>query len=102
MPRFLARTHRTVRRTNPVEEFDFEEDVARQRTSKRFCWANSAYAMATNINRSFKELRLVLAAFVASSQAARSQGLPTFTLSRPTTAAWTCDVSDGDRDQRSA
>ena len=40
-------------KTNPVEEFDFEEDTAGADHSK-YTWANAAYAMATNINRSFK------------------------------------------------
>lgn len=52
MPRFLARQPYGAR-TNPVEEFDFEEDTAGADSSK-FAWANSAYAMATNINKSFK------------------------------------------------
>jgi type VI secretion system ImpC/EvpB family protein len=52
MPRFLARLPYGAR-TNPVEEFDFEEDTAGARHDK-YTWANSAYAMAVNINRSFK------------------------------------------------
>ncbi len=52
MPRFLARQPYGAR-TNPVEEFDFEEDTDGADSSK-FAWANSAYAMATNINQSFK------------------------------------------------
>lgn len=52
MPRFLARQPYGAK-TNPVEEFDFEEDTAGADSSK-FAWANSAYAMATNINQSFK------------------------------------------------
>lgn len=52
MPRFLARQPYGAR-TNPVESFDFEEEVQGANHS-RYCWANSAYAMATNINRSFK------------------------------------------------
>jgi type VI secretion system protein ImpC len=52
MPRFLARTPYGAN-TNPVEEFDFEEDVAGADHSK-YSWANAAYAMATNINRSYK------------------------------------------------
>jgi type VI secretion system protein ImpC len=53
MPRFLARTPYGAK-TNPVEEFDFEEDTAGADHNK-YAWANSAYAMAVNINRSFKE-----------------------------------------------
>jgi type VI secretion system protein ImpC len=36
-----------------ADGFDFEEEVSGTNHS-RYCWANSAYAMATNINRSFK------------------------------------------------
>jgi type VI secretion system protein ImpC len=53
MPRFLARRPYGVK-TNPVEEFDFEEDCNGPEASK-YTWANAAYAMAVNINRSFKE-----------------------------------------------
>ncbi|HEY9101225.1 type VI secretion system contractile sheath large subunit [Chitinimonas sp.] len=53
MPRFLARLPYGVN-SNPVDEFDFEEDTAGA-AHERFGWANSAYAMAVNINRSFKE-----------------------------------------------
>ena len=52
MPRFLARTPYGAK-TNPVEAFDFEED-ANGPDTKNYTWANSAYAMAVNINRSFK------------------------------------------------
>ncbi len=52
MPRFLSRLPYGAK-TNPVDEFDFEEDTAGAQHSK-YTWANSAYAMAVNINRSFK------------------------------------------------
>jgi type VI secretion system protein ImpC len=52
MPRFLARLPYGAK-TDPVPEFDFEEDTEGADSTK-YCWANSAYAMATNINRSFK------------------------------------------------
>ena len=52
MPRFLSRMPYGAT-TNPVEEFDFEEDTEGA-DSDKYCWANAAYAMATNINRSFK------------------------------------------------
>ena len=52
MPRFLARQPYGAK-SNPVEEFEFEEDVEGADHSK-YAWSNSAYAMATNINRSFK------------------------------------------------
>ena len=53
MPRFLSRLPYGAS-TDPVEEFDFEEDTAGADSSK-YTWSNAAYAMATNINRSFKE-----------------------------------------------
>jgi type VI secretion system protein ImpC len=52
MPRFLARQPYGAK-TNPVDEFAFEEDVEGTDHTK-YAWANSAYAMATNITRSFK------------------------------------------------
>ncbi|MEA3083130.1 MAG: type secretion system protein ImpC [Paraburkholderia sp.] len=53
MPRFLARLPYGVR-TNPVDAFNFEEDTDGA-NHERYAWINSAYAMATNINRSFKQ-----------------------------------------------
>jgi type VI secretion system protein ImpC len=52
MPRFLARAPYGAK-TNPVEEFDFEETTSAPRAAD-YTWANAAYAMAVNINRSFK------------------------------------------------
>ena len=52
MPRFLARLPYGSK-TDPVEEFDFEEETE-SADSNKYVWANSAYAMAVNINRSFK------------------------------------------------
>jgi type VI secretion system protein ImpC len=52
MPRFLARMPYGAK-TNPVEEFDFEEETASGDHGK-YTWANSAYAMAVNVTRSFK------------------------------------------------
>ncbi|WP_157269356.1 type VI secretion system contractile sheath large subunit [Azohydromonas aeria] len=52
MPRFLARLPYGAK-TCPVEEFDFEEETAGG-SHAAYTWANSAYAMAVNINRSFK------------------------------------------------
>jgi len=40
-------------KTDPVEAFDFEEDTEGADHNK-YTWANSAYAMAVNINRAFK------------------------------------------------
>lgn len=53
MPRFLSRLPYGVK-TNPVDEFDFEEDTAGASHNK-YVWSNAAYAMAVNINRSFKQ-----------------------------------------------
>ncbi len=52
MPRFLARLPYGSK-TDPVEEFDFEEDTEGADHNK-YCWSNAAYAMATNVNRAFK------------------------------------------------
>ncbi len=52
MPRFLARLPYGAK-TNPVEDFAFEEDTEGADHS-HYSWANAAYAMATNINASFK------------------------------------------------
>lgn len=52
MPRFLSRLPYGST-TDPVDEFDFEEDTEAA-NSKNYTWSNAAYAMATNINRSFK------------------------------------------------
>ncbi|MCX8958670.1 type VI secretion system contractile sheath large subunit [Erwinia psidii] len=52
MPRFLARLPYGIR-TNPVEHFNFEETTDGADHSK-YVWSNAAYAMAVNINRSFK------------------------------------------------
>jgi type VI secretion system protein ImpC len=52
MPRFLARLPYGSR-TDPVEQFNFEEDTEGADHGK-YAWANSAYAMAANVNRAFK------------------------------------------------
>jgi type VI secretion system protein ImpC len=53
LPRFLGRTPYGAK-TNPVDEFDFEEDTGGSDHHK-YLWINAAYAMAANINRSFSE-----------------------------------------------
>ncbi len=53
MPRFLSRLPYGAK-TNPVDDFAFEEDTEGSDHGK-YTWANAAYAMATNVNRSFKE-----------------------------------------------
>lgn len=52
MPRFLGRLPYGAK-TNPVDEFDFEER-ADGTDHAAYSWVNSAYAMGVNINRSFK------------------------------------------------
>ena len=52
MPRFLSRLPYGAK-TDPVEEFNFEEDTEGA-DHARYCWSNSAYAMGVNINRAFK------------------------------------------------
>jgi len=52
MPRFLSRLPYGIK-TNPVDEFDFEEDTDGA-DHRKYVWSNAAYAMAVNINRSFK------------------------------------------------
>lgn len=52
MPRFLSRLPYGAK-TNPVEAFNFEEETGGGDHGK-YTWCNAAYAMATNINRSYK------------------------------------------------
>jgi type VI secretion system protein ImpC len=52
MPRFLARLPYGAK-TNPVEEFAFEEDVEGADHNK-YVWSNAAFSMGVNINRAFK------------------------------------------------
>lgn len=52
MPRFLGRMP-YGEKTNPVEEFAFEEETEGAEHGK-YLWCNAAYAMARNINRAFK------------------------------------------------
>ena len=51
MPRFLARLPYGSK-TDPVDAFDFEEETDGA-DSRNYTWANSAYAMAVNINKAF-------------------------------------------------
>jgi type VI secretion system protein ImpC len=51
MPRFLSRLPYGAK-TEPVEEFAFEEDTSGA-DSEKYTWSNAAYAMATNINKAF-------------------------------------------------
>ncbi|OTA19569.1 T6SS protein Cts1B [Xenorhabdus beddingii] len=52
LPRFLSRLPYGAL-TNPVDNFNFEESTDGP-THDNYTWSNSAYAMAVNINRSFK------------------------------------------------
>jgi type VI secretion system protein ImpC len=77
MPRFLARLPYGAK-TEPVDEFSYEEDVSGEE-GERFVWANSAYAMATNITRAFK-----LYGWCSNIRGVESggavEGLPTYTF----------------------
>jgi type VI secretion system protein ImpC len=53
MPRFLSRLPYGIH-TSPVDEFDFEEQTDGA-DHANYVWSNAAYAMAVNINRSFKQ-----------------------------------------------
>jgi len=53
LPRVLARLPYGSK-SEPVEEFAFEEDTDGH-TGEKYAWMNAAYAMAVNINRAFKE-----------------------------------------------
>lgn len=53
LPRVLARVPYGAK-SEPVEEFAFEEETDGHKGEK-YAWMNAAYAMATNINRAFKE-----------------------------------------------
>src|SRR6266567_8697330 len=53
MPRVLSRLPYGAK-SEPVEEFAFEEDTDGHKGEK-YAWMNASYAMAANINRAFKE-----------------------------------------------
>lgn len=53
MPRVLSRQPYGAK-SEPVEEFAFEEDTDGHKGDK-YAWMNAAYAMAANINRAYKE-----------------------------------------------
>ncbi|MGO7564629.1 type VI secretion system contractile sheath large subunit [Rhizobium johnstonii] len=52
LPRMLGRLPYGAK-TNPADEFSFEEDVDGS-DSEKYLWTNAAYAMGVNITRSFK------------------------------------------------
>ncbi len=77
MPRFLSRLPYGAK-TSPVEEFDFEEETGSGEHSK-YTWTNAAYAMATNITRSFKQFGWCTAIRGVESGGA-VEGLPVHTF----------------------
>jgi hypothetical protein len=97
MPRYLSRLPYGAK-TSPVEEFDFEEDTGAADHS-RYTWANAAYAMAVNINRSFK-LYGWCSRIRGIESGGSVEGLPTHTF--PPRTAGRHEMSDGNRHQRPA
>ncbi|MEO6276758.1 type VI secretion system contractile sheath large subunit [Roseateles sp.] len=77
MPRFLARLPYGAK-TSPVEEFNFEEETHGGEHGT-YAWANAAYAMAVNINRSHKLYNWGTAIRGVESGGA-VEGLPTHTF----------------------
>jgi len=77
MPRYLARLPYGAK-TNPVESFDFEEDVSGADHSK-YSWSNAAYLMATNVTRSFKNYGWC-ASIRGMESGGRIEGLPCHTF----------------------
>ena len=100
MPRFLARLPYGAK-TDPVEEFDFEEDATGP-DEKKYTWANAAYAMAINITRSFK-LYGWCSRIRGIESGGAVEGLPTHTF--PTDDGgvdMTCPTEIGITDRREA
>jgi type VI secretion system protein ImpC len=100
MPRFLARRPYGAK-SDPVDEFDFEEETGGSDASK-YTWANSAYAMAVNINRSYK-LYGWCSRIRGIESGGAVQGLPTHTF--PTDDGgvdMTCPTEIGISDRREA
>ncbi len=100
LPRFLARRPYGAK-SEPVDEFDFEEETGGADASK-YAWANSAYAMAVNINRSFKQYGWCSRIRGIESGGA-VEGLPTHTF--PTDDGgvdMTCPTEIGIADRREA
>jgi type VI secretion system protein ImpC len=100
LPRFLARRPYGTK-SDPVEEFDFEED-ANGPDETKYTWANAAYAMATNVTRSFKTYGWCSRIRGIESGGA-VEGLPTHTF--PTDDGgvdMTCPTEIGITDRREA
>ncbi|MCB9845593.1 MAG: type VI secretion system contractile sheath large subunit [Phycisphaeraceae bacterium] len=77
MPRVLSRMPYGAK-TNPVEDFAYEEDTGSADHS-RYSWMNASYAMAVNINRSFK-LYGWCARIRGAESGGRVEGLPVHTF----------------------
>ena len=100
LPRFLARRPYGAK-SDPVEEFDFEEETNGPDTTK-YTWSNAAYAMAVNINRSYKDYGWCTRIRGVESGGAVT-GLPTHTF--PTDDGgvdMTCPTEIGISDRREA
>jgi type VI secretion system protein ImpC len=100
MPRFLARRPYGAK-SDPVEEFDFEERTGGPDASK-YTWANAAYGMAVNVNRSFK-LYGWCSRIRGIESGGAIEGLPTHTF--PTDDGgvdMTCPTDIGISDRREA
>ena len=100
LPRFLARRPYGVN-SERVDEFEFEEDTSGPDASK-YTWTNSAYAMATNVTRSYKAFGWCSRIRGIESGGAVS-GLPTHTF--PTDDGgvdMTCPTEIGITDRREA
>jgi type VI secretion system protein ImpC len=78
-PRIIARLPYGAA-ANPVEGIDFAEDIGDGGTDS-FTWANSAYAMAVNINRAFERYRWCsrIQGFEAGGAV---EGLPVYSFTR--------------------
>ena len=74
MPRFLARAPYGAT-TNPVDDFDFEEEAGDGDQGK-YAWCNAAYAMAVSITRAF-ELYGWCARICGVESGGAVEGLPT-------------------------
>jgi type VI secretion system protein ImpC len=77
MPRFLSRIPYGSN-TEPVEEFNFEEDTEGAQHDK-YVWSNSAYAMGANVTRAFKTYGWC-AAIRGVESGGMVQGLPCHTF----------------------
>ncbi|HEY8946630.1 MAG TPA: type VI secretion system contractile sheath large subunit, partial [Polyangiaceae bacterium] len=100
LPRFLARRPYGAK-SDPVEEFDFEEDASGS-DEKKYTWSNAAYAMAVNVNRSYK-LYGWCSRIRGIESGGAVQGLPTHTF--PTDEGgvdMTCPTEIGISDRREA